>query len=235
METLLTIGVANVLVAAALAVLAWTAGRVCRRPALAHGLWVLVFLKLLAPPLFELRVPGPSRPAASPAPRRDLVQQVPKSAPPLNLVVTVPVRVEPSPPLPGRLLVAQVLADPAGMPQIVFTEPVPPAEPLPVPAGAGLAAVADPPGSPADGSSPVADAPGSPPAVNWLALRLSACTALSDCSVVPLWPPRAFRSRRGSWPVSSGCRAVPTCGWCPGRCRRWSGRSGRCGCCSRRG
>ena len=51
LDTLLCIGLTNALAATVLAVLAAGATRALRRPALAHGLWLLVLLKLLAPPL----------------------------------------------------------------------------------------------------------------------------------------------------------------------------------------
>src|SRR5262249_16941724 len=53
-RTLLEFGLANPLCAAALAVLALVVGRVCRRPALVHGLWLLVLVKLVTPPLLPL-------------------------------------------------------------------------------------------------------------------------------------------------------------------------------------
>jgi beta-lactamase regulating signal transducer with metallopeptidase domain len=55
MNTLLEVGLSNAIIAAALAVLAAVAGRLARRPALAHALWLLVLVKLITPPL--VRVP----------------------------------------------------------------------------------------------------------------------------------------------------------------------------------
>jgi beta-lactamase regulating signal transducer with metallopeptidase domain len=63
-DTFLQVGLSNAVAAAALALLAVAAGAVCRRPALAHGLWLLVLLKLLTPPLVRVPVPWP---AAAPA------------------------------------------------------------------------------------------------------------------------------------------------------------------------
>jgi beta-lactamase regulating signal transducer with metallopeptidase domain len=54
-EPLLHVGLSNALLATLLALLAAGAGRVCRRPALMHSLWLLVLLKLVTPPL--VRVP----------------------------------------------------------------------------------------------------------------------------------------------------------------------------------
>src|SRR6266702_626727 len=54
MPSLLEIGLANAVCAGLLALLALAAGRVCRRPALLHGLWLLVLVKLVTPPLFSL-------------------------------------------------------------------------------------------------------------------------------------------------------------------------------------
>jgi beta-lactamase regulating signal transducer with metallopeptidase domain len=59
-ETLLHIGLWNALLATALAFLAAGVGRLARRPALTHALWLLVLLKLVTPPLFTLSVPWPS-------------------------------------------------------------------------------------------------------------------------------------------------------------------------------
>jgi WD40 repeat protein/beta-lactamase regulating signal transducer with metallopeptidase domain len=55
-RTLVEIGLANILVAAVLAVGAVVAGRWCRRPALVHCLWLLVLIKLVTPPLVPLHV-----------------------------------------------------------------------------------------------------------------------------------------------------------------------------------
>ena len=69
MHAVLSIGLGNALVASALAVLAGTAGRLCRRPALRHGLWLLVLLKLLTPSFLPVPVPWPAaRRAEPPAP-----------------------------------------------------------------------------------------------------------------------------------------------------------------------
>jgi beta-lactamase regulating signal transducer with metallopeptidase domain len=59
---LLQIGVGNALAAAVLALVAAGVSRTCRRPALAHGLWLLVLLKLLTPPLLTPTIDWPSRP-----------------------------------------------------------------------------------------------------------------------------------------------------------------------------
>src|SRR5262245_57048449 len=56
MVSLLAIGLANLLVAALLAVVAYAAGKLCRRPALVHCLWLLVLVKLVAPPLVPLPI-----------------------------------------------------------------------------------------------------------------------------------------------------------------------------------
>lgn len=53
MSTLVALGLANAVCAAALAVPAYLVGRYARRPALAHALWLLVLLKLVTPPVFR--------------------------------------------------------------------------------------------------------------------------------------------------------------------------------------
>jgi beta-lactamase regulating signal transducer with metallopeptidase domain len=64
MAALLQIGLANAAAAALLAVVALVAGRYCRRPAVLHGLWLLVILKLVTPPVVPLPLRGwPALPA----------------------------------------------------------------------------------------------------------------------------------------------------------------------------
>src|SRR5437763_10830444 len=53
MSMLMQVGLSNAAVAGALALAALAAGRVCRRPALVHCLWLLVLIKLVTPPLFR--------------------------------------------------------------------------------------------------------------------------------------------------------------------------------------
>ena len=72
MNTLLALGLSNIAVASVLALFAWASGRWLRRPALTHGLWLLVFLKLLTPPIYPVAVirtvaPAPIVVAAAPA------------------------------------------------------------------------------------------------------------------------------------------------------------------------
>jgi beta-lactamase regulating signal transducer with metallopeptidase domain len=54
MQSLLEIGLANAACAAILALVALIVGRLSRRPAIQHGLWLLVLLKLVTPPVFSL-------------------------------------------------------------------------------------------------------------------------------------------------------------------------------------
>src|SRR5207253_8529964 len=42
--------------ATVLALLASTVGLVCRRPALVHSLWLLVLIKLITPPIWQIEV-----------------------------------------------------------------------------------------------------------------------------------------------------------------------------------
>ncbi len=59
MERLLLFGLSNAVLATMLALLAVTVAAIGRRPALAHGLWLLVLLKLVTPPLVPISVPWP--------------------------------------------------------------------------------------------------------------------------------------------------------------------------------
>jgi WD40 repeat protein/beta-lactamase regulating signal transducer with metallopeptidase domain len=56
-RTLLELGLGNAVVATLLALAAWGVSRRWHRPALAHGLWLLVLVKLVTPPLVPLSVP----------------------------------------------------------------------------------------------------------------------------------------------------------------------------------
>src|SRR4051812_44925174 len=84
MSTLLAIGLANALAAAVLALPALLISRSRRRPALAHALWLLVLLKLVTPPLFNVTPPwlpaeprpaqqAEAMPAPAPEPERPLM------------------------------------------------------------------------------------------------------------------------------------------------------------------
>ncbi len=59
MTRLLELALGNVAMASVIALIAFAVGRWTRRPALTHGLWLLVFLKLLTPPLFPVPVEIP--------------------------------------------------------------------------------------------------------------------------------------------------------------------------------
>ncbi len=69
MLALMLAALSNAVVATLLALLAVVGGRLCRRrPAVAHGLWLLVLLKLVTPPLLPIRVwstPSPPAPLVS--------------------------------------------------------------------------------------------------------------------------------------------------------------------------
>jgi bla regulator protein blaR1 len=100
MDTLLQMGISNAVVAIALALVAGTASVVWRRrPALVHGLWLLVLLKLLTPPLVRIPVPvlwqgvehGPAVAAA--IPDAGAAPEAP------SLPVFDPGPIEPEPPL----------------------------------------------------------------------------------------------------------------------------------------
>jgi WD40 repeat protein/beta-lactamase regulating signal transducer with metallopeptidase domain len=70
MSSLVQVGLANAVCAAALAALALLIGRWCRRPAVLHTLWLLVLLKLVTPPIAPLPIPvlPAEETAAAPAP-----------------------------------------------------------------------------------------------------------------------------------------------------------------------
>jgi beta-lactamase regulating signal transducer with metallopeptidase domain len=116
-DALLGICLSNAVAATVLALLAAVAGLVCRRPAVAHALWLLVLLKLITPPLVtfpihwapclsvdvtarpaERVLPEPSTPAVpAPEPAGAAVEEepgtpaVPEAPPDAPAAVAVPV------------------------------------------------------------------------------------------------------------------------------------------------
>lgn len=66
MDDLLQIGVSNAVAASLLAGVAILAGLVYKRPALVHGLWLLVLLKLVTPPLVRIPIALPSADISEP-------------------------------------------------------------------------------------------------------------------------------------------------------------------------
>ena len=56
MSLLLEIALSNAVVATLLALLVVLVSRFCRRPALIHGLWLVVLLKLVTPPVIPVPV-----------------------------------------------------------------------------------------------------------------------------------------------------------------------------------
>ena len=58
MESLVHAMLSNALAVAVLAVLVAIIGRAYRRPALIHGLWLIVMIKLVTPPLLPVSLPA---------------------------------------------------------------------------------------------------------------------------------------------------------------------------------
>jgi WD40 repeat protein/beta-lactamase regulating signal transducer with metallopeptidase domain len=97
------IGLANALVAGAIALVALLVSRLSRRPAMAHALWLLVLVKLVTPPLFSLPVPG-----WEVAPPVAVVEPTPDEEEPVEIVlapapVVADVLVVPEPPRPMKI------------------------------------------------------------------------------------------------------------------------------------
>jgi beta-lactamase regulating signal transducer with metallopeptidase domain len=108
MPTLLEMGLSNALIAGLLALIAFAASR-CGRPALAHGLWLLVLIKLVTPAVVPVSLPWP----ASENPVEPALTQVPTE-------VVEPLSPEPSE-WGGDLLssaLAEREAEQAGVPAI---------------------------------------------------------------------------------------------------------------------
>src|SRR5262245_33912760 len=69
----MSVGLSNALAACGLALAAALVARVWRRPAVVHGLWLLVLIKLLTPPILPVPVAWPqtAAPVAEVTPVRD--------------------------------------------------------------------------------------------------------------------------------------------------------------------
>ncbi len=80
MDDLLSIAVSNAVAAAVLGLVAIAVSAVYRRPALVHGLWLLVLLKLVTPPLVFIPVAWPTA-AQSPSLEVAAIQEKPTIAP----------------------------------------------------------------------------------------------------------------------------------------------------------
>ena len=65
-ERLIEIALTNAASAAVLTVLVVVVGRLIKRPEVIHVLWLVVLLRLLVPPAFELRLPWLGAPQAVP-------------------------------------------------------------------------------------------------------------------------------------------------------------------------
>jgi beta-lactamase regulating signal transducer with metallopeptidase domain len=127
-DDLLNLGLSNAVAAALLALVAVAVGAVCRRPALVHGLWLLVLLKLVTPPLVRVPVAWPA--ASEPAVVDTSFPAVESpSAPPAD-------RDQPPAPLPIGEMPTRVFVvvddesdDPAGSAEAATIAPAAAAEP----------------------------------------------------------------------------------------------------------
>jgi len=113
MDGLVHVGLVNAALAALLALGAAAVGWLYRRPALVHGLWLLVLLKLVTPPLLPVRIPWPARPQSTHVVASEAVTDV--EAPVADGVEPSGVANAPDPPGAG-LSPAQAPAAPAPAP-----------------------------------------------------------------------------------------------------------------------
>ena len=139
--------IANSLTVAVLAPIVFLVGHVCRQPAVRHGLWVLLLIKLVTPPLFpvEISLPDllPSRAAATsasavPSPQvvRSVSETVALPSPPASLPIasvavetaTVPQSV-PSAFEPVGAGSTAVIAEAAPIAPVLSADPAVPASP----------------------------------------------------------------------------------------------------------
>ena len=74
MDTLVHVGLLNAVLAIGLALLAWAARLLRRRPAVVHAIWLLVLLKLITPPFLDIPIGWLPR-AETTAPTQELTIQ----------------------------------------------------------------------------------------------------------------------------------------------------------------
>src|SRR5438552_18672136 len=115
MTPLLECALANVVLAVPLAVLA-AVGSLSRRPAVAHALWLLVLVRLLAPPLWKVPLPEwrsekPAAPLTEPQPTRaEFAARTDVPAIERPVIAESPViRAQPAPVAPEPIAVAAIL------------------------------------------------------------------------------------------------------------------------------
>jgi beta-lactamase regulating signal transducer with metallopeptidase domain len=101
MRTLVETGLSNALAATVLALAVATIGRICRRPALLHSLWIIVLLKLVAPPLWPVHLglfPAAAETVATSPPARS--SELVAARLPVVLIEEVPLDVTEIPAVP---------------------------------------------------------------------------------------------------------------------------------------
>src|SRR5262245_47750177 len=142
MPSLLEIGLANAVCAGLLALLALASGRVCRRPAILHGLWLLVLVKLVTPPLFSLPLrvlPAEEQPVVASVAKPEDHGDKPRGSPPVEeMPVSGQFLLLPSM-TDGEIIVAVKLSGPMGVAVPAPAEP----EPIVVPPPENTAPVFD--------------------------------------------------------------------------------------------
>jgi beta-lactamase regulating signal transducer with metallopeptidase domain len=142
MSGLLWMGLGNLALALPLALLAWLSGRLLRRPALTHGLWVLVLLKLVTPPIGGVPVdfrwmhiaPADEAPSTAETPAPPTFEKIEAAGnvpvgedqpPPILPLIETGVVAEPQMPVPNMVLSAPEVVVPAiAPPEPAALEPV---------------------------------------------------------------------------------------------------------------
>lgn len=120
MDTLLQIVVGNAILACLLAVPAGIVSLFGRRPALAHGLWLLVLLKLVTPPVVHFNLPPLAALQQEPPATASEPTPIPESLP----VIRVESEALPDLEIPDRDF-DEPPASPAATPQAAVTPPLP--------------------------------------------------------------------------------------------------------------
>ncbi len=242
MPPLMHLALTNAVCAALLAVLALAVGRCFRRPALTHGLWLLVLVKLITPPLFPLSLAW--LPAGEAPPAVVVEEEAPVAA--FAYLDWQPETV--GPPMPadvwnemekaqGKTTIqvqALVAARPwwKSEPDMIVQTP-PSATPGPVPVYRAAPRVAPAGDSRVESLWVFLGGIWAIGSVVWFARSVWRLARFQRPAPACSTGPGTCAGMALGWPVSWDCGAAPRSCCCRRLCRRWSGppSAGRACCC----
>jgi beta-lactamase regulating signal transducer with metallopeptidase domain len=109
MGTILEVGFTNAIMAGLLALGAMLVGRLAKRPALTHGLWLIVLMKLITPPLWSVPLRLPERQVAVVPATEEIVQVIELSENQLATLQTLAEQLPAEAPVPLETIAAKAV------------------------------------------------------------------------------------------------------------------------------